>query len=81
MLWGRCWEAGGAPAYWPWLEPLAELARAADEPSLRTAGPGAALLAEMVPELRERLPVAGAGGVAPPAAARRASGCGGRWPR
>jgi DNA-binding SARP family transcriptional activator len=18
VLWGRCWEAGGAPAYWPW---------------------------------------------------------------
>jgi hypothetical protein len=21
--WGRCWEAGGAPAYWPWREALA----------------------------------------------------------
>src|SRR5438093_13204501 len=19
VLWGRCWEAGGAPAYWPWV--------------------------------------------------------------
>src|SRR5262249_45106001 len=18
-LWGRCWESGGAPAYWPWV--------------------------------------------------------------
>src|SRR2546421_624744 len=18
VAWGRCWEAGGAPAYWPW---------------------------------------------------------------
>src|SRR5689334_134253 len=18
--WGRCWEAGGAPAYWPWIQ-------------------------------------------------------------
>src|SRR3954447_4354368 len=22
LFWGRCWEAGGAPAYWPWLEVL-----------------------------------------------------------
>jgi DNA-binding SARP family transcriptional activator/tetratricopeptide (TPR) repeat protein len=22
---GRCWEAGGAPAYWPWLQSLREL--------------------------------------------------------
>src|SRR5689334_6036573 len=20
VVWGRCWEAGGAPAYWPWVE-------------------------------------------------------------
>ena len=23
VLWGRCWEAGGAPAYWPWVQVLA----------------------------------------------------------
>jgi predicted ATPase len=22
VLWGRCWEAGGAPAYWPWVHAL-----------------------------------------------------------
>jgi tetratricopeptide (TPR) repeat protein len=22
VLWGRCWEAGGAPAYWPWVQIL-----------------------------------------------------------
>jgi DNA polymerase III delta prime subunit len=20
VAWGRCWEAGGAPAYWPWIQ-------------------------------------------------------------
>ncbi|HEV8246593.1 MAG TPA: AAA family ATPase, partial [Polyangiaceae bacterium] len=20
VVWGRCWEAGGAPSYWPWIE-------------------------------------------------------------
>jgi len=66
VLWGRCWEAGGAPAYWPWLDLIAELARALDEATLaRVLGDGAALLGEIVPELRARLPEAPAG-AAPP---------------
>src|SRR3989441_5017065 len=20
VVWGRCWESGGAPAYWPWVQ-------------------------------------------------------------
>src|ERR1700731_1685414 len=20
VVWGRCWEGGGAPAYWPWIQ-------------------------------------------------------------
>jgi hypothetical protein len=57
VLWGRSWEAGGAPAYWPWLDVLAGLARGLDEASLRAAlGEGASLLAELVPEIRAALP-------------------------
>ena len=26
VTWGRCWEGGGAPAFWPWREALAGLA-------------------------------------------------------
>ncbi len=26
VSWGRCWEGGGAPAFWPWREALAGLA-------------------------------------------------------
>ncbi|HXK17810.1 MAG TPA: AAA family ATPase [Polyangiaceae bacterium] len=25
VAWGRCWEAGGAPAYWPWIEAFRSL--------------------------------------------------------
>lgn len=25
VVWGRCWEGGGAPAYWPWREILQQL--------------------------------------------------------
>jgi eukaryotic-like serine/threonine-protein kinase len=28
--WGRSWEAGGAPAYWPWTQVMRGLARASD---------------------------------------------------
>src|SRR5690242_819531 len=26
VAWGRCWEAGGAPAYWPWIQAFRGLA-------------------------------------------------------
>ena len=55
VLWGRCWEAGGAPAYWPWLESLASWSRPRRTGAPREPGRGAALLAVLVPELRERL--------------------------
>ena len=57
MLLGRCWEAGGAPAYWPWLQALRGYVRASDTASLRAdLGGGAADIAHVLPELRERLP-------------------------
>jgi tetratricopeptide (TPR) repeat protein len=57
VLWGRAWEAGGAPAYWPWLDVLAGLARRLDDATLgATLDPdGAPLLADLVPEIRSRL--------------------------
>lgn len=41
ILWGRCPEGGGAPAYWPWRQALAPLVEgertdaASDDPALR----------------------------------------------
>jgi DNA-binding SARP family transcriptional activator len=57
ILVGRCWEAGGAPAYWPWVQSLRTYVREAEPDALRAQlGAGAADLAQIVPELRERLP-------------------------
>jgi DNA-binding SARP family transcriptional activator len=57
VLVGRCWEAGGAPAYWPWVQSLRAYARESDSAALRSQlGAGAADLAQIVPELRERFP-------------------------
>ena len=57
VLVGRCWEAGGAPAYWPWVQSLRAYVRESDEHALRAQlGSGAAELAQVLPELRERYP-------------------------
>ena len=55
VLVGRCWEAGGAPAYWPWVQSLRAYVREAEPDVLRAQlGAGAADVAQIVPELRER---------------------------
>jgi DNA-binding SARP family transcriptional activator len=58
VLVGRCWEAGGAPAYWPWVQSLRAYVRESDTAALRSQlGAGAAAdLAQIVPELRRRFP-------------------------
>jgi DNA-binding SARP family transcriptional activator len=57
VLVGRCWEAGGAPAYWPWVQALRPYVRDADAESLRShTRYGAADLARLLPELRDLLP-------------------------
>ena len=33
--WGSCWDGGGAPAYWPWVQVGRTLARSADRATLR----------------------------------------------
>ena len=57
VLIGRCWEAGGAPAYWPWTQALSALAHEVEPERLRgqLAHDGAELV-RLVPELRDRLP-------------------------
>jgi DNA-binding SARP family transcriptional activator len=54
VCWGRCWEAGGAPAYWPWVQALREYIRTAEEGRVREQlEPNAADIAQMLPELHE----------------------------
>ena len=53
---GRCWEDGGAPAYWPWVELLRACIRSLEPAELRRCvGSGGPELAELLPELRELL--------------------------
>ncbi|MBI1816733.1 MAG: protein kinase [Deltaproteobacteria bacterium] len=57
VLWGRCHEGEGAPAYWPWVNAIRAYVHTR-EPKLLAAemGPGAADIAEVVSEVRDRLP-------------------------
>jgi tetratricopeptide (TPR) repeat protein len=53
VLWGRCWEGAGAPAYWPWIQALRSHLRTVDPELARVQlGPGAADIAQMLPEIR-----------------------------
>lgn len=47
VLWGTCWEAGGAPAYWPWVQVLRTLLYDREDVDLRSLGGqgGSSLLA------------------------------------
>jgi DNA-binding SARP family transcriptional activator len=57
VLVGRCWEAGGAPAYWPWVQSLRSYIREAEPDALRSElGAGGPELAQILPELRTILP-------------------------
>src|SRR6266536_1384876 len=56
VLYGRCWEAGGAPTYWPWVQALRAYVRDQPPDALRgQLGAGAAELAQILPEVRELL--------------------------
>jgi predicted ATPase len=56
-LWGRCWEGGGAPAYWPWREVLHACFRDRDLRQLRSLkGDAATYLTQLLPELLEMVP-------------------------
>jgi DNA-binding CsgD family transcriptional regulator len=57
VLWGRCWEGQGAPAFWPWVQVVRAYVQTADPAALRhEMGAGAADIAQLVPTLREHLP-------------------------
>ena len=54
---GRCWEAGGAPAYWPWVQALRAYIRDSDPDALRVRlGGEGAELATILPEVRALMP-------------------------
>ena len=54
--WGRSHEGEGAPAYWPWAQAIRSYVREADPVALAwELGSGAGDVAQLAPEVRERL--------------------------
>jgi tetratricopeptide (TPR) repeat protein len=57
VLWGRCWEAGGAPAYWPWVQALRAFSRDVPPNRLRDLAERYATdLVQILPELADVVP-------------------------
>jgi tetratricopeptide (TPR) repeat protein len=62
VLWGRCWEGDGAPAYWPWIQVIRSFLRTLD-PERRAnlaveseiASDMIRAVAQIVPDLRPAL--------------------------
>jgi class 3 adenylate cyclase len=57
VLWGKCYEGEGAPAYWPWVQVIRSYVHDREPKELMSEmGPGAADIAQVVSEVKERLP-------------------------
>ena len=53
---GRCWEHGGAPPYWPWVQALRRLIADAEPATLSGwLGTDAAEIAQIAPQVRQRI--------------------------
>ena len=64
IAWGRCWEAGGAPPYWPWIQALREtFASEEAQTALGTVKPFVDVLATLLPEVAGPAPAGGASGL------------------
>lgn len=56
VLWGRCHDREGAPAFWPWVQAIRSYAKTREPDDLRRElGSGAADVAHVVSEIRSHL--------------------------
>ncbi len=57
VLWGRCYEGGGAPPHWPWVQAIRSYVMDRDAETVRREmGSTASVISEIVPDVKERLP-------------------------
>jgi DNA-binding SARP family transcriptional activator len=61
VVWGWCQDTEGSPPFWPWRQIVREVAREFDDDRLRSVlGVNAGVVADVVPEIAERIDVASA---------------------
>jgi len=57
VLWGRCYEGGGAPPYYPWVQAIRSYVLDRDAETVRREmGSTASVISEIVQDVKERLP-------------------------
>jgi len=57
VLWGRSYESGGAPPYWPWVQAIRSHVASTEPDALRNQmGSAASVIAEVVSDVKEKLP-------------------------
>ena len=57
VLWGRSYESGGAPPYWPWVQAIRSHVASTEPDALRSQmGSTASVIAEIVTDIKEKLP-------------------------
>ena len=57
VLWGRCYEGEGTPPYWPWLQAIGSYIQRQEPEQLRAElGTSATEIAEIFPDVRNKLP-------------------------
>jgi class 3 adenylate cyclase/tetratricopeptide (TPR) repeat protein len=57
VLWGQCYESEAMPAYWPWVQVIRSYVHDRDPATLMSEmGSAAAEIAQVVSDVRERLP-------------------------
>ncbi|MDP6715458.1 MAG: serine/threonine-protein kinase, partial [SAR202 cluster bacterium] len=57
VLWGRCYEEQGVPPYWPWVQAIRSYVRDRDPEDISSEmGSAAGVIAEVVSDVRDRLP-------------------------
>lgn len=60
VLWGRSYESGGAPPYWPWVQAIrSHVAETEPDELRRQLGSTAPVIAEVVPDIKEKVPGVG----------------------
>jgi hypothetical protein len=52
VLWGRCWDGGNAPVYWPWIQVFRSIARDANRQQLDELL-GALNVGQVIPDICE----------------------------
>ena len=56
VLWGRCWEGDGAPAYWPWIQVIRSFLGALDPERRRNLAVESEIASDIIHQVAQIIP-------------------------